>query len=397
LYVCLQPKTVKVTKITHILTACSLLLLVYSCGSRSSNQGTGADSGDSVAARAPVSDSASSYCTPVDKAAFITGANTTLASIPEGKVSHKGMIRIKGGEFIMGATDREGRPDEYPAHQVKIGDFWIDRHEVTNAEFRSFVKATGYLTTAEQKPDWNEMKKQLPAGTPKPPDSVLVPGALVFSPPSYAVPLNNPALWWKWIRGANWRHPRGPGSTIKGKDNYPVVEVSWQDAMAYAKWSGKRLPTEAEWEYAARGGMTEKKYPWGDQDPETGKPKANTWQGNFPNKNTDWDGHAELAPVMSYAPNNYKLYDMAGNVWEWCSDWYGADYYKSLAGKVTDNPHGPATSNDPMQPTTPVKVIRGGSFMCNPSYCKGYRVTSRMMSSEDSGLENLGFRCVSSK
>ncbi len=338
-----------------------------------------------------------SYCSPGSKSSYILKASQKEASIPEGKTSHNGMVHIKGGTFMMGATDDEGRPDEYPAHKVEIKSFWMDQHEVTNAQFRKFVKATGYVTVAERKPDWEEMKKQLPADTPKPPDSLLVPGGLVFSPPDHPVPLNNPALWWKWVPGADWRHPEGPGSTIEGKDNFPVVQVSWEDANAYAKWAGKRLPTEAEWEYAARGGLKEKKYPWGDENPETGTPKANTWQGHFPNKNTDWDKFSGLAPVMSFASNDYKLYDMAGNVWEWCSDWYDATYYKSLAGKVTKDPDGPAESNDPMSPTMPMRVIRGGSFMCNKSYCKGYRVTSRMMSSPDSGLENLGFRCVSSK
>ncbi|MGH2643093.1 MAG: formylglycine-generating enzyme family protein [Chitinophagaceae bacterium] len=337
------------------------------------------------------------YCSPTSKSSFITEVSDNFASIPTGKVSHQGMAWIPSGEFVMGATDSEGRSDEYPAHEVKVSEFWMDVHEVTNAEFRQFVEATGYVTTAEQTPDWNQMKKQFPPGTPKPPDSVLVPGALVFAPPTYAVPLDNPARWWKWVPRANWRHPTGPGSSIKGKDNYPVVDVSWYDAEAYCKWAGKRLPTEAEWEYAARGGLVEKKYPWGNQDPQSGKPKANTWQGNFPNKNTDWDGYYGTSPVMSFPPNGYHLYDMAGNVWEWCSDWYSATYYQTLAGKVTVNPQGPTQSYDPMQPTVPVKVTRGGSFMCNPSYCKGYRVTSRMMSSEDSGLENLGFRCVSSQ
>lgn len=374
-----------------------LMCLLYSCGSQSSNGNRDGADKDTVLVKAGVSDT--SYCSPVSKSGFIMdGMGTSdLDRIPQGKVSHEGMVWIPGGTFDMGATDREGRPDEYPAHKVRVSGFWMDQHEVTNAQFAKFVAATHYITVAEEKPDWNEIKKQLPPGTPKPPDSVLVPGALVFSPPPYPVPLNNPGLWWKWVRGADWRHPAGPNSNIKGKENYPVVAVSWEDAVAYAKWAGKRLPTEAEWEFAARGGQSEKKYPWGDQDPEAGQPKANTWQGNFPNKNTDWDGFTGLAPVKSFQPNKYKLYDMAGNVWEWCGDWYDADYYKTVAGKVSDNPTGPAKSNDPMQPTIPVRVIRGGSFMCNPSYCKGYRVSSRMMSSEDSGLQNLGFRCVSSE
>lgn len=335
------------------------------------------------------------YCSPGSKSSYLLKTSAQNSDIPEGKVSHKGMVHIQGETFMMGATDNEGRPDEYPAHKVKVASFWMDQHEVTNAQFRKFIEATSYVTVAERKPDWNEMKKQLPPGTPKPPDSVLVPGALVFSPPNYAVPLNNPARWWEWVPGTDWQHPKGPNSNIKGKDNYPVVQVSWEDANAYAKWTGKRLPTEAEWEYAARGGLNEKKYPWGDENPESGKPKANTWQGHFPNKNTGWDKYTGLAPVESFAPNSYQLYDMAGNVWEWCSDWYDVSYYKTVADKLSTNPDGPEKSNDPMSPTIPMRVIRGGSFMCNKSYCKGYRVTSRMMSSPDSGLENLGFRCVS--
>lgn len=374
--------------------------LLASCGSAGSRKGQASSAGNSSAdsgklVQGSAAGDSMTYCTPVNKGMIMGSPETPVSSIGGKKASHEDMIWIPGGTFVMGAEDQEGRPDEYPAHNVEVKGFWMDRHEVTNAQFTAFVKATGYKTTAEQAPDWNEMKKQLPPGTPRPPDSLLVPGALVFFPTAQPVPLNNPARWWRWVRGANWRHPLGPKSSITGKDNYPVVQVSWDDAVAYARWAGKRLPTEAEWEYAARGGLKEKKYPWGDQDPEAGAPKANTWQGSFPNMNTDWDGHGGTAPVMSYPANGYKLYDMAGNVWEWCSDWYDATYYKTL-GSLTVDPAGPAKSYDPMEPTTQVKVIRGGSFMCNPSYCKGYRVTSRMMSSEDSGLENLGFRCVAS-
>jgi formylglycine-generating enzyme required for sulfatase activity len=386
-----------VNSVKNVLFLIILLLtfFVCSCGPYEARNKNTTDSTAQLSANAIAKDS-SNYCSPVSKTSLIASVTDNLSSIPQGKVSHKDMVRLPGGTFMMGATDHEGRQDEYPAHEVKVNGFWMDKHEVTNAQFGKFVNATGYITTAEQKPDWSQMKKQLPPGTPKPPDSVLVPGALVFTPPSYSVPLDNPARWWKWVPGANWQHPEGPGSSIKGKDNYPVVDISWYDAEAYCKWAGKRLPTEAEWEYAARGGLSEKKYPWGNQDPANGKPKANTWQGTFPNKNTDWDGYYGTAPVMSFPPNGYGLYDMAGNVWEWCSDWYSAAYYQSLNIKETVDPQGPSKSYDPMQPTVPVKVIRGGSFMCNPSYCKGYRVTSRMMSSEDSGLENLGFRCVSS-
>lgn len=307
--------------------------------------------------------------------------------------STEGMVWIKGGEYMMGAADSEGRPDEYPQHKVKLGGFWIDITEVTNAQFKKFIDATGYITTAEKKPDWEELKKQLPPGTPKPDESLLVASSLVFTPPELPVSLNDVAQWWSWKEGADWKHPQGPGSTIEGKDNYPVVHISWYDAVAYCKWAGKRLPTEAEWEMAARSG-TDNKYTWGNEDPETGKPKANTWQGSFPDKNTGWDQFSRSAPVKSFAPNGLGLYDMAGNVWEWCSDWYRPDHYSSKKNMLVANPKGPESSYDPMEPTIPKKVVRGGSFMCHASYCKGYRVSARMKTSPDTGLEHTGFRCV---
>lgn len=300
-----------------------------------------------------------------------------MSSKTKGLVSHKGMKLIPAGIFTMGATDNEGRPDEYPAREVKMKSFWIDESEVTNAQFAVFVKATGYLTQAEQKPDWEELKKQLPPGTPKPADELLQPAALTFTQPKGRVGLNDVSQWWAWTTGASWRHPQGPESNIKGKDNYPVTQISWMDAQAYAKWAGKRLPTEAEWEYAARGGLKNKKYPWGDEDPLKGKAKANTWQGEFPYSDLKTDGFGNAAPVKSFPSNGYGLYDMAGNVWEWTADWYGKNGY------------------DPDEPTIKKKILKGGSFMCHSSYCKGYRVSSKMKSSMDTGLENTGFRCVS--
>jgi formylglycine-generating enzyme required for sulfatase activity len=308
--------------------------------------------------------------------------------------SHNGMVWIPGGTFKMGASDKEGRTNEYPSHTVTVDGFWMDQTEVTNAQFKKFVEATGYITNAEKKPVWEELKKQLPEGTPKPADSILVASSLVFTPTSYPVSLTDPSKWWTWKQGADWKHPQGPNSNIEGKDNYPVVHISWDDAVAYANWAGKRLPTEAEWEYAARGGLKNQPYSWGSEPIEKGKPKANTWQGKFPYLNTKWDHFEKLAPVKSFSPNGYRLFDMAGNVWEWTSDWYDADYY-SRAKASTINPMGPEKSNDPMEPGVPKKTIRGGSFLCNDSYCKGYRVSARMSSSPDTGLENTGFRCVS--
>lgn len=293
---------------------------------------------------------------------FAAAKDTT--QIKQQSSSTKRMVWIEGGEFLMGASDEEGRPDEYPQRKIKLNGFWMDATEVTNAQFKEFTEATGYITTAERKPDWEELKQQLPAGTPKPDDDLLVAASLVFTPPQQPVSTHDVSQWWSWMPGANWKHPQGPNSNINGKDNYPVVHVSWDDAMAYCKWAGKRLPTEAEWEYAAKGGL-QTKYFWGNEDVEAGKPKANTWQGSFPYSNTAWDKFTGLAPVASFAPNRYGLYDMAGNVWEWCSN------------SIEQN-----------------KVVRGGSFMCHASYCKGYRVTARMSTSPDTGLENTGFRCV---
>lgn len=320
------------------------------------------------------------------------------SSMPKSdSVSHEGMVWIPATTYGMGATDQEGRPDEYPQHTVSVAGFWMDATEVTNAQFRKFVQATGYITTAEKKPDWEEMKKQLPPGTPRPAEDVLVAASLVFTPPTHPVPLEDASQWWSWKKGANWQHPQGEGSDIKGKDNYPVVHISWYDADAYARWAGKRLPTEAEWELAARGSQQNALYPWGMEDIEKGKPKANTWQGNFPDKNTDWDRYNLAAPVRSFAPNGFGLFDMAGNVWEWCSDWYDANWYNSQKNVQASNPQGPAQSNDPMEPATPKRVVRGGSFLCNASYCKGYRVTARMKTTPDTGLEHTGFRCVASR
>lgn len=302
-----------------------------------------------------------------------------------------GMRFIPGGRFQMGGDNGQASPDEYPKHEVRVDAFWMDETEVTNAQFKKFVDATGYRTTAERKPDWDELKKTLPPGTPKPPDSVMVAASLVFKQTNGPVNLNDYGRWWEWVAGANWKNPQGPNSSILGKENYPVVHVSWDDAMAYCKWAGKRLPTEAEWEFAARGGLNNNLYPWGNEHVNTNKPKANSWEGRFPYYNEMKDGYSTSAPVKSFNPNNYGLYDMAGNVWEWCADWYHDAYYKT---SPVENPLGPIKSFDRDDPYTPKRVLRGGSFLCNDSYCSGYRAARRMKSSADTGLEHTGFRGV---
>lgn len=305
-----------------------------------------------------------------------------------------GMVHIPGGTFMMGGDNGQASADEYPKHAVEVDAFWMDVTEVTNAQFQKFVEAIGYKTTAEKKPDWEELKKTLPPGTSKPDESILVPASLVFKQTSGPVDFNDYNQWWNWVPGADWRHPEGPGSSIQGKEDYPVVHISWYDAVAYCKWAGKRLPTESEWEWAARGGLADNIYPWGNEPVNAGTPKTNSWEGNFPFSNTQKDGFVKAAPATSFAPNGYGLYGMAGNVWEWCSDWYDADYYKQFNNKTARNPKGPEKSFDPDEPYMPKKSLRGGSFLCNDSYCSGYRVARRMKSSPDTGLEHTGFRCV---
>lgn len=305
------------------------------------------------------------------------------------------MVWIAGGDFTMGSNDPSA-PAEYPPHQVHVDGFWMDEHEVTNDQFAAFVKATGYQTTAERPVSWEELKQQLPPDVPKPPDSLLKPGALVFNPPSNpVVDLNKYAQWWKWIPGANWRHPMGPESSIDGKGNYPVVQVSYDDAAAYAKWARKRLPTEAEWEYAALGGA-----PGGQQWTykeliKNGRYQANFFQGAFPVRNTDDDGFDGAAPVESFPPNGYGLYDMIGNVWEWCADWYSFHAYPgSDPRKVLYNPTGPAMTSDPLNPYAKERVIKGGSYLCSDQYCSNYHTSARMADAYDSGQSHVGFRCV---
>jgi formylglycine-generating enzyme required for sulfatase activity len=302
------------------------------------------------------------------------------------------MVLIPGGSFTMGADDTEARADEKPRHTVTVDSFLMDEHEVTNAEYTAFTAATGYISIAEKPITKEELMQQLPAGSPEPDSSALLPGSLVFTPPDHAVPLDDVSQWWSFVQGASWRHPDGPDSDLKGKEQYPVIHISWQDAQAYAKWAGKRLPSEAEWEYAARGGLKDQPFPWGSEALTTGKIKANTWNGHFPYENTKTDGFSGLAPVQSFAPNGYGLYDMSGNVWEWCEDLYNNTYYEQSIN--THNPAGPATAYDPEDPASPKRVIRGGSYMCTDEYCSGYRVTARMKTTEESGLQNLGFRCV---
>jgi formylglycine-generating enzyme required for sulfatase activity len=366
---------------------CAVAIVVLAAACKQST-GKIAQRNDSI----PAGDTIMS-CTSNLPARFTAGTSTD-AIVASGKSSYAGMVKIPGGDYQMGAADKDGRPDEYPQHAVHVDGFYMDATEVTNAMFMQFVKATGYVTTAEQAPDWEELKKQLPPGTPKPADSLLVAASLVFTPPSKPVALNDVSQWWQWVKGANWKHPEGPGSSIQGKDNYPVVQVSWNDAMAYAKWAGKRLPTEAEWEWAARAGLTNQPFTWGSEPVEKGQPKANIWQGHFPDRNTATDGYARIAPVKSFAANAYGLYDIAGNVWEWCSDWYRSDYYAQAGTKKSVNPKGPASSYDPQEPAVPKRVVRGGSFLCHASYCASYRVSARMKTSPDTGLEHTGFRCV---
>ncbi|MCV9928300.1 formylglycine-generating enzyme family protein [Flavobacterium sp. LS1R49] len=312
----------------------------------------------------------------------------------------EGMVWIPGGEFSMGSNVADESlcsikgvtKDAAPIHRVYVDGYWMDQTEVTNEQFEKFVKATGYVTVAEQKPT----KEEFPTAN----EEDLVTGSVVFTPTPTSVNLNNFLQWWSYVGGTDWKHPEGPESTIKGKEKYPVVQIAYEDAAAYAKWAGKRLPSEAEWEFAARGGKTGELYAWGNTLKPKGKFQANIYQGHFPIKDGDTgeDGFKGIAPTAQFAPNHYGLYDMAGNVWEWVNDWYSVDYYKSLAenGNVAKNPQGPDASNDPSEPGQLKKVHRGGSFLCTDQYCTRYMVGTRGKGEVRSAANHLGFRCVKS-
>ncbi len=309
----------------------------------------------------------------------------------------EGMVWVEGKTFTQGAKqgDQFAMPREKPAHQVTVDGFFMDATEVTNKQYKAFVDATNYITVAERPIDWEEMKKELPEDTPKPADSVLQPGSLIFNKNVNAVAdMNNYAQWWTWKIGANWKHPEGPKSNIDGKDNYPVVHIAYEDALAYCKWANRRLPTEAEWESAAQGKDTKVIYTWGN-DASQLNASANTWQGTFPVKNVTVDGFSLIAPIKSYPPNSIGLYDMLGNVWELTNDWLNEDYYKNLDSSVVFlNPKGADTAYSPNNPHQKEHIIKGGSFLCHASYCASFRISARMGTSLDSGSDHVGFRTV---
>lgn len=296
--------------------------------------------------------------------------------------SPEGMAWIPPGRFAMG-SDYGPFDDARPIHPVELDGFWLDRTPVTNDQFARFVRETGYVTVAEHKPD--------PRDFPGVPPADLVPGSLVFAQPSGPVPLDDVSAWWRYLPGACWRRPEGPGSDLEGRGRHPAVHVSWDDAAAYARWAGKRLPAEAEWEYAARGGLAGKPFVWGDEFRPGGRAMANTWQGRFPDTNTRQDGWARTSPVDQFPTNGFGLSDMAGNVWQWCADWYRPDYYTR---SPSANPTGPAASLDPQEPGIPKRVQRGGSFLCSDQYCARYMPGGRGKGAVDTGSSHVGFRCA---
>jgi sulfatase modifying factor 1 len=320
----------------------------------------------------------------------------------DGVRAPKSMVWIPGGDFLMGSEHQLARPNERPAHRVRVHGFWMDRTHVTNAQFAEFVKATGYVTTAERKPDWETLRVQVPEGTARPPDSQLVAGAMVFVGTDSQVPLDDWSRWWSYMPGANWRHPAGPGSDIDGKDQHPVVQVSYEDAMAFARWAHKRLPTEAEWEFAARGGLEQATYTWGEEFTVNGRRMANTWDTTarpFPVVSARAGGAAGTSRVKTFPANGYGLYDMTGNAWQWVADWYRADYFETLAGQgLVKDPPGPADSYDPedrFAPSrAPKRVTRGGSFLCNVEYCLSYRPSARRGNDPYNPMSHIGFRLV---
>ena len=351
--------------------------------------GTGCDSKPATTTSAP-----SPSAAPAERGFAPTVPNTTAAPEP----APAGMVWIPGGEFSMGSADprgmehggHEAMADARPIHRVYVNPFWMDATEVTNEEFARFAKATGYVTVAETKPTREEF--------PTAPEANLVAGSVIFTPQPQPVPLDNHYRWWSYVKGANWRHPEGPATDLRGREKFPVVHIAYEDAAAYAKWAGKRLPTEAEWEFAARGGLSGKLYPWGDELKPGGKFAANIYEGRFPVAGAERgeDGYIGLAPVAQFAPNAYGLYDVAGNAWEWVSDWYRPDYYATLAGSVARNPAGPADSFDPAEPGERKRVHRGGSYLCTEQYCTRYMIGTRGKGEVRTGSNHVGFRCVRS-
>jgi formylglycine-generating enzyme required for sulfatase activity len=332
----------------------------------------------------------------VQEPAQESAATVPGSSVPPGSPP-PGMVWIPGGEFSMGCLDPRNQPhggpdpmaDARPVHRVRVDGFWMDRVEVTNRQYGSFVAATGYVTVAERTPTAAEF--------PAAPPEKLVAGSTVFTPPKAPVALDNHYQWWDYVKGASWRHPQGPKSSIEGREDFPVVQIAYEDARRYASWAGKRIPTEAEWEFAARGGLAGALYSWGDELRPGGKWMANTWQGTFPLHDSGDDGFTGIARVAQFPPNAYGLFDMAGNVWEWCSDWYRPDAYaQSAARAISVNPQGPATSFDPAEPGQPKRVHRGGSFLCTDQYCTRYMIGSRGKGEISTGSDHLGFRCVKS-
>lgn len=387
----------------------SLLILVFhlitfqSCSKKDSPESSGikepGTAGTKDTSKSCCDEKPSRFGNTVNADSSISGISSNEQSAgtnnKTGSESNSGMVWIPGGEFIMGSDDEIAYEVEKPAHPVKVNGFWMDKTEVTNAEFRKFTDATGYITIAERVPDWNELKKQLPPGTAAPDPKDLVPASLVYIKPKEKVYTEDVTMWWNWVPGANWKYPEGLGSTIKDRMDYPVVHIAYDDALAYCKWAGKRLPTEAEWEFAARNCLTNKKYAWGDELRPGGKIMANNWQGEFPNEDKGEDGYKNTSPAGKFPANCYGLFDMIGNVWEWTSDWYDSRAYMKLPkDKVTENPKGPLKPEDHEDPFAVKRVVKGGSFLCSDNYCFNYRPSARRGQAFDTGTSNVGFRCV---
>src|SRR5690554_664623 len=311
-----------------------------------------------------------------------------------GSKSPESMVWVAGGDFLMGTDEENVYPAEKPAVKRTVKGFWMDETEVTNQQFKTFIEATGYQTLAEKTPLWEEIKKQLPPDTPKPEGLILKPGSLVFTPPPHPVPTQDISQWWTWVKGASWKNPEGPESNLEGRWDHPVVHVAFEDAAAYAEWAGKRLPTEAEWEYAAKAGMSGQRYAWGNELNPNGRFMANTFQGTFPNENEAKDGFQGTAPVKSFSPNQYGLYDMIGNVWEMTEDWFDAIKFQRLSGNAPLLDSGMNQCYNPNNPYAQERVIKGGSFLCADNYCVNYRPSARQGHAFDSGSSNVGFRCV---